>query len=196
MDADFSGNPLESDSPEVWERLVQSLGPATMLVCIQNRMGPLLRGAFTPEDVWQDVLLHIWRDRGHCEWRGILPFRRWVLGIVENRIRNLVDLVKAAKRGGGKAPLPIEDPHSSEPGPPLVASTTPSRVASFSEQARRMRAALEYISADLRDVVRLRLFEEFSVEEVAEELGLGVSAVKHRFRRGAALYQRQLERLI
>ena len=80
--------------------------------------------------------------------------------------------------------------------PPPVASTTPSRVASYREEADLMRAALESLPEELRDVVRLRLLEERTVEETADELALGESAVKHRFRKGAAMYHAQLERLL
>jgi len=44
----------------------------------------------------------------------------------------------------------------------------------------------------VRDVVRLRLLEQLPVEEIAQRLQLGASAVRHRFRRGAELYQKYL----
>ena len=46
------------------------------------------------------------------------------------------------------------------------------------------------------EVVRLRLLEERSVDEVARALGIGPSATKHRFRKGAALYQERLSDLL
>ena len=76
--------------------------------------------------------------------------------------------------------------------PVAIATTTPSRVAAHRELADAMRAALDRLPEDLRDVIRLRVIEELSVEEVAERLGLGVSAVKHRSRKGSAEYHRLL----
>jgi DNA-directed RNA polymerase specialized sigma24 family protein len=55
-----------------------------------------------------------------------------------------------------------------------------------------MRAALAGLPDDVREVVHLRLFEQLAVEAIAQRLGLGVSAVRHRFRKGAELYQQRL----
>ena len=44
--------------------------------------------------------------------------------------------------------------------------------------------------------MRLRLFEELSCEEAAERLKLGISAVKHRFRKGGTLYRQRLDHLL
>ena len=188
----FDTNPLLDDAPSVWEQLVESLSPAAMLVSIQHRMGQTLLTHVSAEDIWQETLLHVWRDRSRCEWRGIAAFKRWVLSVAENRIRNEADRRSSIKRGGGVTPLSIqaEEPHAT---PPPTSSTTPSRVASYREEADLMRAALLGLPDDLREVVRLRHFEEFSVEETAAALDLGISAVKHRFRKGAGLYQRRVQ---
>jgi RNA polymerase sigma factor (sigma-70 family) len=55
-----------------------------------------------------------------------------------------------------------------------------------------MDSALDALPDDLREVVRLRLFEELTLEEIAARLNLGVSGVRHRFRRGGTLYQQAL----
>ncbi len=55
-----------------------------------------------------------------------------------------------------------------------------------------MLAALDALSPELRDVVRLRLFDATSTEETARVLGIGVSATKHRLRRGLESYVRIL----
>ena len=71
-------------------------------------------------------------------------------------------------------------------------STTPSKLAAYREQAEVMRSALESLPEEFRDVVRLRLFEHCALEEIAERLGLGASAVRHRFRKGSELYLSRL----
>ena len=74
-------------------------------------------------------------------------------------------------------------------GPELPAgSTTPSRLAAYREQAEVMREALEELPEEYRDIVRLRLFEHCALEEIAVRLGIGASAVRHRFRKGSELY--------
>ena len=42
------------------------------------------------------------------------------------------------------------------------------------------------------EVVRLRLFEERTPDEIARELSISRAAVKHRLRQGSALYRERL----
>ncbi len=167
-----------------------------MLVCIEARMGVRLREHLTAEDIWQETLLHLWRDRANVEWRGYPALRQWLLTVAENQIRNATDRVDTVRRGGGQALLRLGDAGDSrdETLPPAT-STTPSGLAVLREQAAAMREALTRLPDELREVVRLRLFEELPVADVAARLGLGESAVKHRFRRGATLYEAHLRSL-
>lgn len=189
-------NPLHSASPETWDRLIEAIRPAALLVVIESRLNSALRRLVTPEDIWQETLLHVWRDRSSCDWRGLRSFRAWVLTIAENRIR---DFARATKRGGGGAPATfsvLQQAHANAEGSVAFAgpagSTTPSRVAIYREQAAAMQSALATLPDELREVVRLRLFEQLSIKEIADRLQIGESSVRHRFRKGAERFQRQL----
>jgi RNA polymerase sigma factor (sigma-70 family) len=158
-----------------------------------------LKRQITPEDIWQDTLLHVWRDRAKCEWRGVKAFRAWVLSVVENRIREQVQYCRAAKRGSGVSPVMFStleqsgvdcDGTNAFAGP--AGSTTPSRVAIYREQAMAMQAAMNSLPEHLRAVVHLRLFEQLSIQDIADRLAISPSIVRHRFRDGAALYQSRL----
>jgi len=196
----LTSNPLREGDPREWDRLIESVGPASLIVAIAEKMGPLLRARLEPCDVWQEVLLLAWRDRAPFEWRGPASFRSWLLTIADHRIRDLLQYETAEKRGAAAPtvrldPAPRSDRASSSSdsvfaGP--IATTTPSRAASLREEANAMRDALAGLDDELRDVVRLRLFEERPIEEIARELGLGESAVRHRFRRGLEEYGRRL----
>lgn len=191
-------DPLSSGSARAFERLLEAMGPASLLVVIESRMSAALRAQLRAEDILQEALLHAWRDRKSCQWRGLPAYRAWFLQVIRNRIHDAADRVAAAKRGGGLdiAQLSVvecsggDSEASAFQGP--VVSTTPSRAASLRERAAAMRAALAGLPEGLREVVRLRLFEELSTEETARRLDLGLSAVKHRFRKGAALYRELL----
>jgi len=190
-------NPLSSESPLVWDRLIQATGPGSLIVVIRARMSRALQLRYTPEDMLQETLLHAWRDRSRMEWRGVASFRRWLISIAENRLRDLAEYEGAEKRGAGRAPVPFSGCGDSEgnqvwqnAGP--AQNTTPSRVALAREQAEVMQLALDALPEEWREVVRLRLFEDLTLEEVAECLGIGVSGVRHRFRKGAAAYHRKL----
>lgn len=193
-------NPLLSTSPHEWDRLIEAVDPAALLVVIERRMSPALRNLYAPEDVLQEALLHAWRGRTEHEWRGIRSFRAWLVAIIEHRIHDLADRASAAKRDGGRPALPLSMPRDGSTSAlsevPLVASTTPSRLAMYREQTEAMLYALEGLPEDVREIVRLRLFEELTLEEIAVRLGLGPSAVGRRFRKGSELYVRRLRSAI
>ncbi len=185
-------SPLLSEDPSAWEELVESLNPSSLLVVIESRMSALLRGRLAAEDVLQESLLHAWRDRQQFRWEGPKAFRAWLLRIIDHRIHDAADRERALKRGGGVRPMPLTGPVGGAVPAAIVRSTTPSRLAMHREQAAAMAGALESLPMDVREVVRLRLFEQVSVEEIAGRLGIGVAAVRHRFRRGAAQFRREM----
>ncbi len=194
-----TSNPLLSTSPLVWNRLIEGVEPASLLLVIERRMSAGVRALHTAEDIFQEALMHAWRDRHQFEWRGVKSFRSWLLSIIDHRIHDLADRGAAAKRAGDRPTIAFSalgdgdaaTTTSADPGFP-AASTTPSRLAMYREQAETMRLALEGLPEELRDIVRLRLFEQFPLEEIAERMGLGVSAVRHRFRKGSEIYLRRL----
>ena len=190
-------NPLTVDSPAAWDALIDSINPAALLVVIESRMSISLLQRLTAEDVFQETLLHAWRDRQAIQWQGPRAFRSWVLSIADNRIRDLADRESAKKRGGDAVPVPLDrhgGPSTNSASESLagMTSTTPSRVAIRREQAAAMSAALAALPEDVREVVRLRLFEQLTMEEIAAQLGMGLSAARHRFRKGAEEYQARL----
>jgi RNA polymerase sigma-70 factor (ECF subfamily) len=191
-------NPLLSDSATDWARLIESVDPASLLLVIDRRMNGSLKSVVTAEDILQESLLHARRDRKRFEWQGIKSFRAWMLSIADHRIKDAADRAAADKRGGGRIDVPLgtfgdENGSTMSGGPHLPAgSTTPSRLAAYREQAEVMRTALEGLPEEFRDVVRLRLFEHCALEEIAARLGLGVSAVRHRFRKGSEIYLSRL----
>jgi RNA polymerase sigma factor (sigma-70 family) len=189
-------NPLHSSSPSDWERLIEAVEPAALLILIERRMSPGLRRLYTPEDVLQESLLQAWKSRAEHEWRGIKSFRAWLVAIIEHRIHDLADRAGAAKRDGGRPALSLarhrDGSTTAASESPPAASTTPSRLAMYREQAESMLHALEGLPEDVREIVRLRLFEELTLEEIAAKLGLGPSAVGRRFRKGSELYVRRL----
>jgi len=176
--------------------LIDSVGPAALLAVIYSRMGGRLHDRYAPEDVLQEALLHAWRDREQIEWRGARAFRSWLLTVIDNRIKDLADLESAQKRGGDRPTFREADlgGESTVRMPEPIGSTTPSKVASYREQAEVMRIAVEALPEELREVVWMRLFEQRRLSEIAELLGIGEAAVRHRLRKGSKLYQSRLFR--
>ncbi len=183
------------ETPTGWLNAVEAIGPASLLVVIEARMGADLKARTTPEDVLQEALLQAWRDRGQIEWRGLRAFRTWLLTIIDHRIRDIAEYHAAQKRGGGQRPRPLAGGGSQDHGNAMfepIASTTPSRLATYREQAAAISETLRALPDDVQQVVRMRLLEQLPIAEIAARLGIGESAVRHRFRKGAALYRQGL----
>jgi RNA polymerase sigma-70 factor (ECF subfamily) len=137
-----------------------------------------------------------WRDRDSLEWRGLAAFRRWLLEIARNRIHDLADHTGAKKRGDARPFSDLDDDSDGGDhyaGP--VQTTSPGRAAADREVAELLEAALAAVPEENRDVVRLRLFEDLTMEDVAARTGLGVEGVRYRFRHGLEAYRRALRRL-
>jgi RNA polymerase sigma factor (sigma-70 family) len=190
--------PSSIDDADTWTSLITAANPASMLVAIAGRIDVALRQQVSPEDIWQETLLRAWRSRQNLTWEGTAAFRRWLLAIAAHCIVDQIDRLRAQKRGGSKAPLSTsrggDANHAVSDFEPW-GSTTPSRLAIAREHAHLMSQALESLPDDVRHVVRLRLFEDLQIAEIAAKLELGESGVRHRFRKGAELYRARLRAL-
>lgn len=191
---------LSLANQEDWLRAVDAVGPASMLVVIRFHLGKDVRQLYTAEDVWQETLLRAWQSRQSIHWQGVEAFKRLLITIAKHTIGDLRDHLQAKKRDANHgAPWALRlRRESQERGPadeePWTTST-PSRIASAREDSDVMQRALASLPEDVRDVVRLRLFECQTMEEIADALQLGVGAVRHRFRQGSEIYRARLKGL-
>ncbi|MCC7064676.1 MAG: sigma-70 family RNA polymerase sigma factor [Planctomycetes bacterium] len=184
--------------PTSWGRLIDSIDAANVFVLVGSWLGPKARLEVSVEDIWQETLWMAWRDRHQHAWQNLSRYRAWLLGIARNRVQDIVRNLGRQKRGGGV----LTSSFSTFGGIDTVGgylppqSTTPSRTASHLERARILERALLTLEEPLRDLVRLRLFEELSTQEAAERLGVPLSTAKERFVRGTQQYRAELQRLL
>lgn len=198
------GNVIDHLSPRGWDDALAATGPAMLLLVVEQRMGAALLRQTAPEDILQDALLHAWRDRTSHRWQNPRTFRNWILSIIDHRIQDARDYHSALKRGGGVRPQSLSPATPSdgtggawgEGDAHIPVSTTPSRIAWYRDQASAVRAAIDSLPDDVRAVVRLRLVEQLQVSEIATHTGIGESAVRHRFRRGAEMFRYRLTSLL
>jgi RNA polymerase sigma-70 factor (ECF subfamily) len=182
--------------PAHWAALIEEVRPDAFLVVIGSSMSKALREQCTPEDIWQETLAQAWAGREGHRWQGSTAFRAWLFEIARNRILDAVRRMGAQKRGAGRKGKRISEgsspSSSSASGLNPPDSATPSRILIHAERAAAMQRALAALPPELEPVVRLHLLEELTMEQVAERLGIGVSAAWRRFRKGIELYSKQL----
>ncbi len=111
-------------------------------------------------------------------------------------IRTVRNLAVDAYRRRKHLPMPLSDPGGEDdsdfpPGPeeerlsqelpPELCS--PEEIVVSEDSIRRMKAMIRSLSPALRDVLAMRLIEERTNREIAEELGIPETAVRKRFSR-------------
>lgn len=182
--------------PSRWDQLIEEIRPAAILVVIAASMSKSLRAQCSAEDIWQETLAHAWGARGQYRWRGSAAFRAWIFEIARNRIRDAARNMQTEKRGAGRAAVRFSELGSGQSSslsrllPPD--SATPSRILLHAERAAAMQKALAALPPDLEAVVRMHLFEDLTMEVIAERLGISVSTAWRRFRKGSEIYARNL----
>jgi RNA polymerase sigma-70 factor (ECF subfamily) len=128
----------------------------------------LRRGAASADELTQEIMLTIWRKAATFDAaRGSAD--AWIFAIARNA------WIDAVRRERGK-PLLATD---------IYESANPPRgdhVMEAAEAADRVRGALDALSAEQRDVVRLSFFDDRPHAEISAELGLPLGTVKSRLR--------------
>jgi RNA polymerase sigma-70 factor (ECF subfamily) len=132
---------------------------------IRSRIGRHLR--LEVDDVFQETLTRAFESLSRFEWKGEDSFLRWLRGIAENLIRATAD--KQRRRTA----LEIERPAKAS------SQVSPSRALQREERLDRLEQAVQALSPDHREVVRLARIEGLQVDEIAKRLGRTPSAVKN-----------------
>jgi RNA polymerase sigma-70 factor, ECF subfamily len=136
----------------------------------------VLRDRATAEEVVLDVYKQAWRQASlYDEQRGTPT--GWLLKIAHSRA---VDRVRAVRR---EQELKRVVGESLERG---MIAEDPEAAAALSEQQRFVRAALDTLPEEQREVIVLAYYTGMSQSEIAERLGLPLGTVKTRARLGMA----------
>jgi len=131
----------------------------------------VVRQPFVAEEIVQEAFLALWRNPGAFrEDRG--SFRAWMLSTVHHRAVDAVRREEAWRRRSRE-----QDPDA------LVAEDVGATVAEELDHAamrRQIRAALDQIPPEQRQVLEMMYFEAKTQSMIAEELDLPLGTVKSR----------------
>jgi RNA polymerase sigma-70 factor (ECF subfamily) len=138
------------------------------------------------EDQAQEVFLKIHRGIRSLEEPAAVT--RWVTTITSN---TCLEALARQKRRPKSSPLPDED----EPPPQYADARTPTpEEAALRDEVRRcIDRALRRMDSDARAVLVLRDLHDRPYQEIADQLALGLSAVKMRIHRARQLFQQVIE---
>ena len=146
----------------------------------------LTRDSAVAEDLAQEVFVKAFFGLRGFEGRS--SFRTWLQRIKANHCLNYL------KRQEGKSFVDIEDPNLSQSSELTVRPGADREV----EQAgirKKIGTVLDSMSDTLRIPLIMRDMDQFSYQEVADLLGIGLSAVKMRIKRAREEFQSRYQDL-
>jgi RNA polymerase sigma-70 factor (ECF subfamily) len=147
----------------------------------------LTRGSDVAEDLAQEVFVKAYF--GLPRFEGRAAFRTWLRRIKVNHCINHLKRERAATF------VPIDDPDAVEPED---LSTKPQAERALGARDRRamIGQVLDAMSDTLRIPLILRDLDQMAYEEIAETLGLGLSAVKMRIKRAREEFKSRFRELL
>jgi RNA polymerase sigma-70 factor (ECF subfamily) len=162
------------------------------------RIDPRLQGRLDPSDVLQEAYLEAARQLGDFLDKEDVPFFLWLRGLVGSRLARLHRHHLGARRRDAGREVSLDR----EPAPDVSSAVLagcllgpaerPSEEAVRAELRERLRAVLERLGADDREVVSLRHFEQLSTAETAAVLGISEAAAGKRYVRALTRLRRLL----
>lgn len=152
---------------------------------VRVRLHPRLAARVDPSDVVQEALLEAHRRLAKFARERPLPFYPWLRQIAWERLVQLQQKHRFARKRSVYREEPFDPLVSDESLAKLarrlfVSDTGPARQVIKSEMRARVREALSQLSEVDRELLTLRYREQLPIEEIAAIMKLGESAVKMR----------------
>lgn len=162
-----------------------------MRALARRKLGARLRQKEEPDDLAQTTFREAVRDFASYRYRGEGSLVRWLVHILQNKIRDRAEYYAADKRDLSRErsmqgltvrddePLPDRDPPSGELSIPLQLERE--------EGLRDLRRALEELSPEHRQAITLVFFQGLQLREAGEAMGgRSEDAVRMMLRRAEA----------
>ena len=139
----------------------------------RRRLGPRLRLKEEADDLAQTTFREATRDFGRYEWRGEGSLLRWLVQILQNKIRDKAEYYSAGKRDMTRE-RPVEDQRPGSEGSrwePMVEDLSVTRQVAREEEFSILREALEDLSEDHRKAITLVFFQGMTLRQAGERMG-------------------------
>jgi RNA polymerase sigma-70 factor (ECF subfamily) len=147
----------------------------------------VVRQPFLAEEIVQEAFLAVWKNPGaYDDRRGSV--RSWLMGMVHHRA---VDAVRREESQRRRA----EEAQGSEP---VITPDPAEQVVEelgLPEERRAVRAALDELPDEQRQVIELMYYEGLSQSTISERLGLPLGTVKSRTLLGMRRLRTRIARL-
>jgi RNA polymerase sigma-70 factor (ECF subfamily) len=161
-----------------------------MVEVARRRIGPRLRMKEEPDDLAQTTFREATRDFANYEYRGESSLVRWLIQILQNKIRDKAEFYSATKRDLSRERA-MDAPANAESSMPSL--EPPSHDLSVTMQVQRvenyahLRKALAELSDEHRQAITLVFFEGMQLKDAGAIMGgRSEDAVRMMLRRAEA----------
>ena len=142
----------------------------TMVEVARRKIGPKLRLKEDPDDLAQTTFREATRDFARYEYQGQGSLLRWLVQILQNKIRDKAEFYAAGKRD-----VTREHSADDEQGSTAFDMTSPdlsvTQVVQRDEDYELLRGALEDLSPEHRLAITLVFFQGLSLREAGARMG-------------------------
>ena len=139
----------------------------------RRRLGPRLRMKEEADDLAQTTFREATRDFRRYEWRGEGSLLRWLVQILQNKIRDKAEYYSAGKRDISRE-RSVEDQRPGNEGmrwEPPVDDLSVTRQVAREEEFEILREALGDLSEDHRKAITLVFFQGLTLRQAGEQMG-------------------------
>lgn len=179
--------------PVAFAALVEQVRPR-LEVWLSLRMGPVLKSRLSEEDAMQETLLHAYRSLGDFRDQGQGSFRRWILSVAENRLKDLHKYHAAQRRDPAREAHPRTEDETRLMQSLAASGSSPSSLAHRHEVTRRLSEAIAALPDTLREILLLRMVEERTMADAAKALQIEVSAARGFFARALQALRAEIQK--
>ncbi len=145
-----------------------------MVDLARRRLGPKLRLKEEADDLAQTTFREATRDFGQYEYRGEGSLLRWLVQILQNKIRDRAEYYSASRRDVTRERSVDEradDAGDVHPFEPPSGDLSVTRHVQREEEFAILREALSELSADHRRAIALVFFQGLSLRQAGEQMG-------------------------
>lgn len=138
-------------------------------------------------DVLQDAYLRVLDGRARYDGRA--AFRTWLFGVIRR-----VALERRRSDGRRSARFPSLD-RAPPPGSGAGVAPGPVERIDVEQRVRRLREGLERLPGRQREVLHLVFYQEMTIAQAAEVMGVGVGTARTHYERGKQALRARLDAL-
>ena len=158
---------VSAGEEEAFRSLFRRYGPNAMAVAQR-----IVRQRFLAEEIVQEVFLSVWREpQAYEERRG--AFRSWLMAMVHHRAVDAVRREETQRRRAEEL-VGIESGWEEDPADRVAEEVD------LPQERRAVRAAMNELPVEQREVVELMYFGGLSQSSIAEHLSVPLGTVKSR----------------